>query len=78
MKYLNSQDGDREVKSFYETTYMMGTDELESFFSYLTAADLEKAYSNIRNIAAACQEYTIKRPLRIPYLPWLDYEHNVS
>lgn len=76
-KYLNSQDGDREVKSFYETTYMMSTDELEGFFSYLTAADLEKAYNNIRNIAAVCQEYTIKRPLRIPYLPWLDYEHNV-
>ena len=76
-KYLNSQDGDREVKSFYETTYMMGTEELESYFSYFEKSVLQKAYENIHNIAEACQEYTIKRPLRIPCLPWINYEHNV-
>ena len=76
-KYLNAQDGDREVKSFYETTYMMSTEEPESFFKYMTEAELETAYNNIRRIAAMCEDYTIKRPLRIPYLPWLEYEHNV-
>ena len=29
--FLNSQDGDREVDSFYATTYMMSTEELESY-----------------------------------------------
>lgn len=77
-KYLNSQDGDREVKAFYATTYMMGTEELESFFPYLTREQLDLAYDNIRSIAAACQEYSIKRPLRIPYLPWNAYNHQVS
>lgn len=77
-KYLNSQDGDREVKAFYATTYMMGTEELESFFPYLTREQLDIAYDNIRSIAAACQEYTIKRPLRIPYLPWNAYNHQVD
>lgn len=72
-KYLNSQDGDREVKSFYETTYMMGTEELEKHFPYLTRPYLEKAYENIRSIAARCEEYSIKRPLRIPHLAWLEY-----
>ena len=76
-KYLNSQDGDREVKSFYETTYMMGTEELESYFEYFTKPVLHKAYENIRNIAAMCEDYSIKKPLRIPYLPWLDYEHSI-
>ena len=76
-KYLNSQDGDREVKSFYETTYLMNTEELESYFPYLTRPYLDKAYENIRRIAASCQDYSIKRPLRIPCLPWLDYNHNV-
>ena len=30
--FLNSQDGDREVDDFYATTYMMSTEELESYF----------------------------------------------
>ena len=30
--FLNSQNGDREVDSFYATTYMMSTEELESYF----------------------------------------------
>ena len=77
-KYLNSQDGDREVKSFYASTYMMSTEELESYFPYLSPAQFETAYNNIRAIAAACQNYSIKRPLRIPHLPWLAYNHNVA
>ena len=31
--FLNSQDGDREVDSFYATTYLMSTTELESYSS---------------------------------------------
>ena len=77
-KYLNSQDGDREVKAFYETTYMMGTEELESYFKYLTDDQIQAAYHNINRIAAACEDYSIKKPLRIPYLPWLDYNHEVE
>ncbi len=72
-KYLNSQDGDREVKSFYATTYMMGTEELESFFPYMSREQLDTAYANIENIAAMCEDFTIKKPLRIPELPWIDY-----
>lgn len=72
-KYLNSQDGDREVKAFYATTYMMGTEELESFFPYMTREQLDLAYANIESIAAKCEEFTIKRPLRIPELPWVEY-----
>ncbi len=30
--FINSQDGDREVESFYNTTYIMGDEELEEFF----------------------------------------------
>lgn len=72
-KYLNSQDGDREVKSFYATTYMMGTKELESFFTYMSREQLDAAYNNIETIAAKCKDYTIKKPLRIPELPWIEY-----
>lgn len=68
--YLNSQDGDREVKSFYETTYMMGTEELESFFNYFTKEQIISAYDSIREIKSKCEDYTLEKPLKIPELMW--------
>ena len=67
--YLNAQDGDREVSSFYATTYMMNTEELESHMD-LTEAELEEAYTNIRNITAMCEDYSLLKPLKIPALQW--------
>lgn len=67
--YLNAQDGDREVSSFYATTYMMDTAELESHMD-LTETELEIAYSNIREIGKKCENFTNLRPLRIPRLLW--------
>ena len=68
--YLNAQNGDREVDDFYATTYMMGTEELESFFSYLSHEQLDTAYKNIEGIAQMCEEYSLEKPLRIPNLKW--------
>ena len=68
--YLNAQNGDREVDDFYATTYMMGTEELESFFSYLSREQLDTAYKNIEGIAQMCEEYSLEKPLRIPNLKW--------
>ena len=70
--YLNAQDGDREVASFYATTYMMDTEELESHMD-LTPDELEEAYSNIRRIAAMCEDYSLQKPLKIPELKWKDF-----
>ena len=67
--YLNAQDGDREVSSFYATTYMMNTEELESHMD-LTHEELEEAYRNIRSIAAMCEDYSLMKPLKIPALQW--------
>ena len=67
--YLNAQDGDREVASFYATTYMMNTEELESHMD-LTPDELEEAYSNIRRIAAMCEDYSLMKQLKIPALQW--------
>lgn len=72
--YLNSQNGDREVDDFYATTYMMGTDEIESFFPYLSAEELEEAYKNIQVIADSCENYSIQKPLKIPELMWRPVE----
>ena len=67
--YLNAQDGDREVASFYATTYMMNTEELESHLD-LTIEELEEAYANTRRIAAMCEDYSLLKELKIPALQW--------
>ena len=71
--YLNAQDGDREVDAFYATTYMMNTEELESHMD-LTPEELEDAYSNIRRIAAMCEDYSLQKPLKIPELKWKEHK----
>lgn len=71
--YLNSQNGDREVDDFYATTYMMNTEELESFMD-LTREELDEAYSNIHHIKEMCEDYSLLKPLKIPQLPWRDLD----
>jgi DNA polymerase-3 subunit alpha len=48
---------------------MMDTEELESRLA-LTKEELEKAYSNIRKIKDACEDYSLRKPLKIPELAW--------
>ena len=69
--YLNAQDGDREVDDFYATTYVMNTEELESYMK-LTREELDYAYQNILNIKDMCEDYSLLKPLKIPQLPWVD------
>lgn len=68
--YLNAQNGDREVDDFYASTYMMNTEELESYFGYFSREQLEKAYRNILGIGKTCEDYSLLKPLYIPQLPW--------
>ena len=69
--FLNSQEGDREVDSFYATTYMMSTQEIEGYMKdYIGEDNLQKAYQNINDIKDKCQDYSLRRPLKIPSLAW--------
>lgn len=72
--YLNAQNGDREVDDFYATTYMMGTEELESYFSYFDKETLQEAYKNILKIRDSIEDYSLLRPLNIPNLKWKEIE----
>lgn len=65
--FLNAQDGEREVKSFYSTTYLMSGDELATF---IEEDVIEQANKNILSIAARAQDYSLKKPLVIPSLEW--------
>ena len=76
--YLNAQNGEREVDDFYATTYMMGTEELESYFGYFDKDILEVAYKNIEGIVEKCENYSILKPLRIPNLKWKSFNRNLA
>ena len=67
--YLNAQDGDREVDDFYATTYLMNTEELESFMN-LSEDELQEAYRNILYIKDSCEDYSLMKNLKIPELMW--------
>lgn len=67
--YLNAQNGEREVDDFYATTYMMNTEELESYMK-ISNEDLQVAYNNILKIKNMCEDYTLSKPLKIPRLKW--------
>lgn len=73
--YLNAQNGDREVDEFYATTYMMGTEELESYFPYFSSDVLQTAYENILKIRDSIEDYSLLRPLKIPELIWKNCLH---
>ena len=66
--FLNSQNGDREVDSFYATTYLMSDEEIRSF--NFSEEELQKAYKNILDIKEKCVDYSFKKPLKIPSLYW--------
>lgn len=74
--YLNAQNGDREVDDFYASTYMMNTEELESYFRYFSREQLEKAYRSILRIREVCEDYSLLKSLRIPELEWYKYPQN--
>ena len=69
--FLNAQDGEREVDSFYGSTYLMDTVELEKYFPYFTKEILEEAYKNILTIKENCKDFSLLKPLEIPSLKWI-------
>ena len=80
--YLNAQNGDREVDDFYATTYMMGTEEIEEYMKYSFKENfeeiIEKAYENIEFIADSCENFSLKKPLKIPELMWREVGRHVD
>ncbi len=67
--FLNAQNGDREVDEFYATTYMMNTEEIESYMM-IEQENLQEAYKNILKIKNMCVDYSLQKSLRIPELTW--------
>ena len=72
--FLNAQDGDREVKSFYASTYMMSDEEVREYLPYMSEEQIEAAYEAIREIKDRCEDFSILKPLKIPSLPWRKFK----
>ncbi|MDY5873177.1 MAG: LAGLIDADG family homing endonuclease, partial [Bacilli bacterium] len=77
--FLNAQQGDREVKSFYEYTYLMTDEEIHSFMDETIGYDNTiKAYKNIEKIKNMCEDYSLIKPLKIPCLQWRGFNKDVD
>lgn len=75
--YLKSQDGDREVDSFYSSTYMMSSEEMYQYLHpYLSDEEINYGYENIIKIKDMCTDYDLLKDLYIPRLKWKDEELN--
>lgn len=72
--YLNASEGEREVDSFYATTYLMDTDDLKDHLTNISEEDINKAFESIIKIQNSCEDYTIRKPLVIPTLKWNSYD----
>ena len=68
--YLNSKNGEREVDEFYEATYMMDRAEIhERMDSIIGAERVDEFLDNTNIINERIEDFSLLRPLQIPYLP---------
>lgn len=68
--FLTSQDGDRETKDFYASTYMMSTEEIHSYMDETIGKEtVSKWLNNTKLIYNMCEDYDLTKPTRIVYIP---------
>lgn len=68
--FLTAQQGNRETDDFYRFTYMMKTEEIYELMEKEVGEEvIQQSFANINKIIDSCEDYSLKRPLRIPYLP---------
>lgn len=68
--YLNSDNGDREVDSFYATTYMMNSDEIHKYMDkHIGAEQVDEALKQTIHIGEMCENYSLDNIIQVPYIP---------
>jgi len=77
--YLNADDGDREVASFYATTYFMDLYELYTFFAdYLDTNKFFEFVANTNMIKDQIEEYDLNLSEQLPTVEIPDYDENFA
>lgn len=66
--FLQSKDGqgNREVASFYETTYLHSVEELYDEMNYLSKQEIDEGIKNTNEILKMVGDYGIFKPVKIP------------
>lgn len=64
--FLNAKQGDREIKSFYENTYLHTNQEIYEKLSYIDESIITQAIENTLKIGDMIEDYTIEADTVIP------------
>ena len=64
--YLQSSDGEREVDSFYDTTFLMSADKLKSYFTNNQIKYVEEAMQNTNNIMDSIEDIEFEHKPIVP------------
>ena len=72
--YLNSKDGEREVKSFYEFAYLQSEDEIREHLAP-TALNYEELCENSMEIYNKIENFNIQHKQQIPRVKVVEYPH---
>lgn len=75
--YLQSQEGDREVDAFYQSTYIMSEEEVKEYLQeYITEEELQKAFDNTMKIYNMVEFFDLKKDVSIPHAGIEEFEVN--
>ena len=79
--FLNSKDEkDREIKSFYQYTYIKSEEDMKQILSYLPPEEVQQAIDNTQLIYDRVQYYDLRQDTHVPCrkLPEFTIEHLLS
>lgn len=72
--YLRADEGEREVASFYSTTYIMDVEEMKTFFDYISDEQFNNLLNNTLHIMDGIEEYDLYHEQVIPRRPIPEFD----
>lgn len=72
--FLNAKDGDREVKSFYESTYIHTDEEIREKMTEVDDGIITQAFANTLKIGEEIEEYSLEHETVIPRIELPEFE----
>ena len=64
--YLKSQNAERETEQFYASAYLMGIEELRTYFDYIDDSQFNEYMKNSLEIADKIEEFDLYRETEVP------------
>lgn len=72
--FLNAKDGDREIDSFYEATFLQTPEEIYERMSYFDKSIIDTAFRNTLLIGEMIDDYTIEHETEIPKIKLPEFQ----